>query len=166
MIMLYILYNNVYTCMLVFFVRAACVAGANAECWANGCGPTVPVSKNAVGLSHLYIETIILPRQARDKHRESSTQNQYVLVGAQGNMPFEWPSKFKNTSAILPPSMQVRKRIIRIIFLRCEFTYFILKMPSFCQDRLGTNIGYREHSKPPRPTFQPSYSQYTHTKTK
>eukprot|EP01046_Picozoa_sp_COSAG06_P032175 COSAG06_NODE_3195_length_5703_cov_94.949143_5_plen_121_part_00 len=58
-----------YAC---FFVRAACVAGANAECWANGCGPTVPVGKNAVVLSHLYIETIILPRQARDKHREST----------------------------------------------------------------------------------------------
>jgi hypothetical protein len=29
---------------------------------------------------------------------------------------------------------QVRKRV----FLRC---HFILKMPSFCQDRLGTNIG-------------------------
>eukprot|EP01046_Picozoa_sp_COSAG06_P054188 COSAG06_NODE_9572_length_1867_cov_2.289027_3_plen_220_part_00 len=28
----------------------------------------------AVFLSHLYIKTIILPRQARDKHRESSTQ--------------------------------------------------------------------------------------------
>ena len=30
-------------------------------------------------LSHLYIETIILPRQARDKHRES-TQKQHVLL--------------------------------------------------------------------------------------
>ena len=61
----------IHVCLL-FFVRAACVAGANAECWANGCGPTVPVSKNAVVLSHLYTETIILPRQARDKHRESA----------------------------------------------------------------------------------------------
>jgi hypothetical protein len=27
-------------------------------------------------LSHQYIKTIILPRQARDKHRESSTQKE------------------------------------------------------------------------------------------
>lgn len=27
-------------------------------------------------------------------------------LGAQGNMPFEWPSKYQNTSMILPPSMQ------------------------------------------------------------
>ena len=25
-------------------------------------------------------------------------------LGAQGNMPFEWPSKYPNISAILPPS--------------------------------------------------------------
>ena len=66
----------IHVCLLVF-VRAACVAGANAECWANGCGPTVPVSKNAVVLSHLYIETIILPRQARDKHRESTQKRPF-----------------------------------------------------------------------------------------
>ena len=27
-------------------------------------------------------------------------------LGAQGNMPFEWPTKYENISAILPPSMQ------------------------------------------------------------
>jgi hypothetical protein len=28
---------------------------------------------------HLYIKTIILPRQARDKHRESAAQNKRVM---------------------------------------------------------------------------------------
>ena len=35
-------------------------------------------SSGAVLLSHIYIETIFLPRQARDKHRES-TQNEDVF---------------------------------------------------------------------------------------
>jgi hypothetical protein len=30
-------------------------------------------------LSHLYIKTIILPRQARDKHRENSKKNGVFL---------------------------------------------------------------------------------------
>jgi hypothetical protein len=39
-----------------------------------------PVSKNAVFLlSHLYIKTNILPRQARDKHSESSKKRPFFL---------------------------------------------------------------------------------------
>jgi hypothetical protein len=30
-------------------------------------------------LSHLYIKTIILPRQARDKHRENSKKRPFFL---------------------------------------------------------------------------------------
>jgi hypothetical protein len=33
---------------------------------------------------HLYIKTIILPRQARDKHRESSTQKRVALFSFLG----------------------------------------------------------------------------------
>lgn len=32
-------------------------------------------------------------------------------LGAQGNMPFEMPWKFQNTSAIMPPSVQSRNWI-------------------------------------------------------
>jgi ABC-type xylose transport system permease subunit len=40
------------------------------------------VGKNAFLMSHLYIEIILLPRQARDKHRESTRKKRafsYVL---------------------------------------------------------------------------------------
>jgi hypothetical protein len=32
-------------------------------------------------LSHLYIKTIILPRQARDKHRENSKKDRLLIGG-------------------------------------------------------------------------------------
>jgi hypothetical protein len=34
-------------------------------------GPTHDGAKNGIFLSHLYIQCIFLPRQARDKHRET-----------------------------------------------------------------------------------------------
>jgi hypothetical protein len=37
--------------------------------------PLQPAEKTAF-LRHLYIKTMILPRQARDKHRESSKKNE------------------------------------------------------------------------------------------
>ena len=40
---------------------------------------TLLVSKNGVFLSHLYIKTNILPRQARDKHGENSKKRPFFL---------------------------------------------------------------------------------------
>ena len=38
-----------------------------------------PGEKNAFFLSHLCIKTIFLPRQARDKHRESTQKQTFFL---------------------------------------------------------------------------------------
>ena len=45
----------------------------NIEWAAAWCGQ----DRNGVFLSHLYIKTIILPRQARDKHRENSQKRAF-----------------------------------------------------------------------------------------
>ena len=50
--------------------KARFFAGANLT-WANESCP-VEVRKTHFLRCHLYIKTIILPRQARDKHREST----------------------------------------------------------------------------------------------
>jgi hypothetical protein len=42
---------------------------------------TLLVSKNGVFLSHLYIKTNILPRQARDKHGENSKKDRVSTGG-------------------------------------------------------------------------------------
>jgi hypothetical protein len=39
------------------------------------------VSEATVFLSHLYVKTIFLPRQARDKHRENSKNEYRFLSG-------------------------------------------------------------------------------------
>jgi hypothetical protein len=52
------------------------------DCRQNG-GTTRDISgEKTVFLSHLYIKTISLPRQARDKHRESTHKERCVLCSA------------------------------------------------------------------------------------
>jgi hypothetical protein len=56
-------------------------------CQSNGGRYTLYVNDNSPGmcenacLSHLYIKTIILPRQARDTHRESTQKRDRFLTG-------------------------------------------------------------------------------------
>jgi len=45
-------------------------------------------------LSHLYIKPIILPRQARDKHRESTQKQTLVSGGASARISFRWCISF------------------------------------------------------------------------
>ena len=61
--------------------------------------PQVLLRKTAFW-SHLYIKTIILPRQARDKHREST----------QKKMPFSLPqpSRAQSGSPAAPPAQRLR----------------------------------------------------------
>eukprot|EP01046_Picozoa_sp_COSAG06_P046963 COSAG06_NODE_6739_length_2801_cov_3.127636_1_plen_81_part_00 len=42
------------------------------------------VALETVFLSHLYIKMMILPRQARDKHREATQKRDRFLAGAAG----------------------------------------------------------------------------------
>jgi hypothetical protein len=92
-------------------------------------------------LSHVYIKTIILPRQVRDKHRETTPKNPVFrtcrlrrrALGAAGRR--RGPSR-SSVTRLGGRRCSVRKRTTYL--LRC---HFILKMPSFYQDRLGTNIG-------------------------
>jgi hypothetical protein len=83
--------------------------------------------KKTVLLSHLYMKTIILPRQARDKHRESTQKRDDRFL-----------RRCANHASV--PCAQARKLISFARHL------FMLNMPSFYQDRLGTNTG-KEHSK-------------------
>jgi hypothetical protein len=71
-------------------------------------------------LRHLYIKTIILPRLARDKHRES-TQNK-------GAFSLGWMERAAAQPSSLLPGKKTR-------LLQCHFT---LKR-SFYQDRLRAN---------------------------
>ena len=74
-----------------------------------------------------YVETVNLPRQARDKHKET--------LKKEGTFPSLGLAVYKQDHGggeIV--QLEVRKRV----FLR----HFILKR-SFYQDRLGTNIGKR-----------------------
>jgi hypothetical protein len=41
---------------------------------------TMTPAENGTFLSHLYIKTIILPRQARDKHRENSKKDFFRTI--------------------------------------------------------------------------------------
>ena len=76
-------------------------------------------------LSHLYIKSNILPRQARDEHRENSKKVPFSLrAGCPRNHP---------------AVRQVRKRYCLSV---CTFKR------SFCQDRLGTNIGRTQKREP------------------
>ena len=69
---------------------------------------------------YVYIQMVFLPRQARDKRRESSTQKQTVF--SQAARPAASTTRCENKSAPWVPLV------------------FDVKMPSFCQDRLGTNL--------------------------
>jgi hypothetical protein len=82
---------------------------------------TSAVSKNGVFLSHLYIKTNILPRQARDKHGENSKKDRVSTGGH-------------------PVYGCVRKRLF-------HWAIFRLKNPNICQDRLRKNIGKKLRGK-------------------
>ena len=82
--------------------------------------------------SHLCINAIILSRQARDKHSES-TQNQSVFSGGgPPNAVFQQPELAPGSVARFDSGAK------NASLLRC---HLILKMPSFCQDRLGADVG-------------------------
>jgi hypothetical protein len=51
---------------------AAATATAGFERGSYGAPPAIKMLRKTAFLSHLYIKTNILPRQARDKHRENS----------------------------------------------------------------------------------------------
>ena len=85
-------------------------------------------------LRHLYIKTIILPRQARNKHRES-TQKRVAffagrfLQGARRLHAFHVRGELRKPG--LFRELQVRTRLL------CASLY---PKRSFCLDRLGTSI--------------------------
>jgi hypothetical protein len=90
-------------------------------------------------LSHLYIKCIILPRQARDKHRENSKNGRFL------QLPTAPPSKLHWSLTSLADGSCKRCRkpsCIRIFCFgkrRCASCYTtILPKTAFCQDRLGT----------------------------
>jgi hypothetical protein len=59
--------------------NAALLPSCPSDGWATLEPLTPRNGKKPVVLSHFYIETIILPRQARDKHRESTQKRHYRL---------------------------------------------------------------------------------------
>jgi hypothetical protein len=76
--------------------------------------PVIRPAQETAFLSHLYIKTIILPRQARDKHRESTQK--------------------KDASFFAPKNS----------WIAAASEYVLQKTPfyaSFYHNRLGTNIG-------------------------
>jgi len=77
----------------------------------NAAGGSIPGNKT-VFFSHLCIKTNILPRQARDKHRENSKKDRFVQ------------------------SCWRRWECGRVFFL----SSFPMKNDRFCQDRLRTNM--------------------------
>ena len=79
---------------------------------------------------HFYIKTIILPRQARDKYRESTQKESGVFVIA---------------AAAAAPIGLVGKGIVYDTVRKTPFgAVFELKQPNIYQDRLGTNVGIVE----------------------
>jgi hypothetical protein len=102
-------------------------------------------------LSHFYINPIFLPRQARDKHRQSTQKR---LSFSQVSLPSAWmgvqnhqaeeaannsgkegSSGGKELSESKPHGTGKRMRIFRDAILYCTAN------DRFYQDRLGTNIG-------------------------
>jgi hypothetical protein len=64
-----------------FLLSSSCVQGSSAIEYARTT-PRSQLSPAETGiLSHLYIKTIILPRQARDKHRENSKKDAVFPTG-------------------------------------------------------------------------------------
>ena len=114
-----------------------------------------------VFLRHLYIQMMILPRQARDKHRESTQKDRFVAaarlnvsvvcrqawMGGQYSLihytsfkplPDYWASvlhkQLTGTAVLDVTGSLVRKK-------SASFAPFHATNVSFYQDRLGTNIG-------------------------
>jgi hypothetical protein len=72
------------------------------------------VSENGL-LSHLCTTTIVLPRQARDKHRENSKKDHRILTGYLGEGAFFGES-------VLLGDEETRTRTIRAV-TDCELVY-------------------------------------------
>ena len=93
------------------------------------------VRKRPLFLSHLYLKMMILPRQARDKHREITPKKSTTVLlqiptlylGAESRLRL-LPSFFSTSSSFW-------------IF----GGHFVQKDPNVCQDRLGTDIGHVEN---------------------
>jgi hypothetical protein len=90
----------------------------------------VPVSKNAVVLSPLYIDTIILPRQARAKHREQHSKRGLFSSG-------HAPRRLRALHAgLLPDGVrgeqlhrpQVRSAVREQYTCICIYTYIQIQM--------------------------------------
>ena len=66
-----------------FLAESACDSAKTWTSLVNGSsakgGQTI--GEKTVFLSHLYIKTIVLPRQARDKHRENSKKDYRFVAG-------------------------------------------------------------------------------------
>ena len=63
-------------------LRNSSISSTNYYVWSNA--PNVFLGKETPFLRHVYIKCIILPRQARDKHRESTQKKSGVSLGGVG----------------------------------------------------------------------------------
>ena len=74
------------------------------DVWSTGCNDT---GEKTVFLSHLSIKMLILPRQARDKHRENSKTDRFVAqTGARAALPRTVPIRVQLCST--PPALTTR----------------------------------------------------------
>ena len=120
-------------------------------------------------LSHLYIKVIMLPRQARDRHRKS-TQNKYVCLRRNetlNGVPYDFDERVASEGG-LDYGMYSRRGKQQRLFGAILNT----EKASFYQDGLGTNVGSAEGKGTmrlflflPRACVQGSWSLITSRRT-
>ena len=107
--------------------------------------------EHMVVLSHLYIKTIFLPRQARDKDRENSQKDHFRSGdGVDNSLLFTAAAPSKRTEMVLeahPPGLEheghgsalrVGKKRTAVLTQRTAVLRWVGSADSICQDRLRT----------------------------
>eukprot|EP01046_Picozoa_sp_COSAG06_P004389 COSAG06_NODE_182_length_20899_cov_89.175048_22_plen_318_part_00 len=94
--------------------------------------PASAAQVNAEIIAVFFIRMIVLPRQALDKHRENS-QKRYVFI---------YQCRRGRCGARIAMASPTSQPGAETLFL----SHLYIKMPSFYQDRLGTNIGKTQNN--------------------
>eukprot|EP01046_Picozoa_sp_COSAG06_P010946 COSAG06_NODE_612_length_13800_cov_14.100650_13_plen_112_part_00 len=102
------------------------------------CKPSIAGKKTVFLRCHIYLETTILPRQARDKHRETALKKQTSVF-------LQAPLGSTGCGTIVCVTCTGMSAVGKNGLFEMPFIH---KKRAFYQDRLGTNMGKLEKERP------------------